>query len=79
MNKENKKPKIKVKSLGRTIKMLYEFSPAMVIITAVCIVFSAAVSSIPAVFQQKAFRSFPPSQKMKELSHVPRIFINCAL
>ena len=53
MNKENKKPKIKVKSLGRTIKMLYEFSPAMVIITAVCIVFSAAVSSIPAVFQQK--------------------------
>ncbi len=53
MNNEKKKPKIKLKSLGRTIKMLYEFSPALVIITAVCIIFSAAVSSIPAVFQQK--------------------------
>ncbi len=53
MNNEKKKPKIKIKSLGRTIKMLYEFSPALVIITAVCIIFSAAVSSIPAVFQQK--------------------------
>ena len=58
MNKENKKPKIKVKSLGRTIKMLYEFSPAMVIITAVCIVFSAAVSSIPAGLQLKILSVF---------------------
>lgn len=53
MTKETKKPKIKMKSLSRTIKMLFDFSPALVTLTAICIVFSAAVSSIPAVFQQK--------------------------
>lgn len=52
MTKETKKPKIKMKSLSRTIKMLFDFSPALVTITAICIVFSAAVSSIPAIFQQ---------------------------
>ena len=53
MTKETKKPKIKMKSLSRTIKMLFDFSPSLVTITAVCILFSAAVSSIPAVFQQR--------------------------
>ena len=47
------KKKINFSALGRVIKMLYQAYPSLVIITAICILFSAAVSAIPGVFIQK--------------------------
>ena len=40
-------------SLGRILRLLIEFYPRLVPLTAVCIIFSAIVSSIPSVFVQK--------------------------
>ena len=45
--------KIDFKVLGRVIKFLVKSFPILVPIAAFCIVFSAGVSAIPAVFQQK--------------------------
>ncbi|MBQ0111375.1 MAG: ABC transporter ATP-binding protein [Oscillospiraceae bacterium] len=45
--------KIDMSVLGRVIKMLFKSYPVMLPLTCVCIVFSAAVSSIPAIFIQK--------------------------
>ena len=47
------KPKVDPRVLGRVIKLLYDSYPVLVIITAICIVFSAVVSSIPALFLQQ--------------------------
>lgn len=47
------KPKVDPRVLGRVIKLLYDSYPALVTITAICIVFSAIVSSIPALFLQR--------------------------
>ena len=47
------KPKVDPRVLGRVIRLLYDSYPALVIITAICIVFSAIVSSIPALFLQQ--------------------------
>lgn len=44
---------IKTDALGRVLKMLMKFYPVLVPLTAFCILFTAAVSSIPAIFQQK--------------------------
>ena len=41
------------KSMARAIKMLTEYDPVLFPVTVVCILFSAATSSIPAVFVQK--------------------------
>ena len=40
-------------SLGRILRLLIEFYPRLVPLTAVCIIFSAIVSSIPSIFVQK--------------------------
>ncbi len=45
--------KEKRKSLGRLLKMLWQFYPVLVPLTAVCILFSAIISSIPATFTQR--------------------------
>lgn len=50
------RPKADPKILGRVIKLLYESYPALVVITAICIVFSAVVSSIPALFLQEVIK-----------------------
>ena len=47
------KPKVDPRVLGRVIKLLYDSYPVLVIITAICIVFSAVGSSIPALFLQQ--------------------------
>jgi len=43
----------KGRSLGRVIKMLWGYYPVLVPLTALCILFSAAVSSMPALFNQR--------------------------
>ncbi|MBE6615918.1 MAG: ABC transporter ATP-binding protein [Ruminococcaceae bacterium] len=43
----------KRKSLGRLLKMLWQFYPVLVPLTGLCILFSAVVSSIPATFTQR--------------------------
>ena len=48
-----KKPADAAQSLGRIVKMLREFFPKLLPVTLVCILFSSATSSIPAVFMQK--------------------------
>ncbi len=45
--------KMNFKSLGRVIKLLFKSYPALIPITMVCILLSAVVSSIPAIFMQK--------------------------
>ena len=52
MNKMNNKS-FNAASLKRTVKMLYGFYPKLVILTVICIIFSAVASSIPAIFVQK--------------------------
>ena len=45
----------KASSIKRIFKMLIEFYPVLVPVTAVCIVFSAIVSVLPAIFTQKIY------------------------
>ena len=45
----------KSSSIKRIFKMLIEFYPVLVPVTAVCIVFSAIVSVLPAIFTQKIY------------------------
>lgn len=52
-NMKMPKREINFKSLGRVVKMLFKFYPRLVTLTILCIIFSAVVSSIPAVFTQK--------------------------
>ena len=47
------RPKLDFATLGRVIKLLFHFYPRLIPLTIFCIVFSAIVSSIPAIFQQK--------------------------
>lgn len=48
-----RKPGEALKSLKRIVKMLFKFYPVLVPVTIFCIIFSAGVSAIPAVFVQK--------------------------
>ena len=48
-----KKPALNMAVLGRVLRELYRAYPVLVPVTAVCIVFSAIVSAIPAIFTQK--------------------------
>ena len=47
------KPKLKKGAVKRTLKMVFQFYPVRVPIIIFCILFNAAVSSIPSVFMQK--------------------------
>ncbi len=53
MKNKSEKRKINAGSLVRVMKMLLGYYPVLVPLTGICIIFSAAVSSIPAIFQQK--------------------------
>ena len=54
MNKQKgAKPSLNMGTLKRVLSYLYKSYPVMVPVTAICIVFSAIVSSIPAIFTQK--------------------------
>ncbi len=57
MNKQksNQLPrrKLDIGTLWRVIRLLFQFYPRLIPLTIFCIVFSAIVSSIPAIFQQK--------------------------
>ncbi len=57
MSKQQKKrPPMNFAVLGRVIKLLYQFYPRLIPIVAVCIVCSATVASIPAIFTQKVLK-----------------------
>ena len=47
------KPKIKMGTLGRIFKLLLKSYPVLLPLTAVCIIFSAATATAPAIFQQQ--------------------------
>lgn len=51
----NKPPKMKFKKnvFSRTIKMLFGYYPVLAPVTVICILFSAGISAIPAIFTQK--------------------------
>ena len=56
MNKQKgKKPSLDMRTLKRVLSYLFKFYPVMVPLTGVCIVLSAIVSAVPAVFMQKVF------------------------
>ncbi len=48
-----KNKKIKKGTLGRLVRMIWEFYPVMLPLTLVFIVFNAAVSAVPSIFMQK--------------------------
>ena len=45
--------KIDVKLLGRVVKQLFSYYPVMMPISVACIIFSAIVATIPAIFLEK--------------------------
>ena len=45
--------KINFGMLKRVLKMLYSYYPVLLPLTAFCIIFSAAISAVPAIFQQQ--------------------------
>lgn len=47
-----KRKKVKKGIIGRLLKTIREFYPVMMPVTIVCVIFSAVVSSIPAIFMQ---------------------------
>jgi len=49
------RPKAKKGTLKRVLKSVFSFYPRLLPLTLVCIVFSAAVSSVPSLFMQKVF------------------------
>ncbi len=49
--------KLNVKTLGRTIKLLFGFYPVLAPVTCVCILFSAVASAIPGLFIQQVIES----------------------
>ena len=49
--------KLNIKTLSRTVKMLFGFYPVLAPITCVCILFSAVASAIPGLFIQKVIES----------------------
>ena len=53
MKQMNKKQMKKGCALARTIRMLFQAYPALVPLTALCIVFAAVVAALPAIFQQQ--------------------------
>ena len=55
MNKyaEQRKPGDAAKSMARLVKMLRGFYPKLFPVAVVCILFSSATSSVPAIFLQK--------------------------
>ncbi len=52
-NMARPKPKLNPDTLKRVLKMLYESYPVLLPITLVCIVFSAIVNTMPAIFNQQ--------------------------
>ena len=54
--KENTPPKANLAVLPRVLKLLYQSYPCLIPMTALCIVFSAVVSSLPAIFTQKVLK-----------------------
>lgn len=56
MNGKPPKRKMNFGVLGRVLKLLHSFYPALLPIAAICIVLSAIVSAIPAIFTQKVIK-----------------------
>ena len=50
--KQGQKPQADLSSLGRAVKLFFSFYPVLAPLTIVCILFAAAVSSIPSLFIQ---------------------------
>ena len=64
MTMKNKGPnRAKKGTLGRLIKTLFEFYPVKMPIVLFCIIFSAVVSSIPAIFMQNVIAIVETSWK----------------
>ena len=65
-----KNKKVKKNIIGRLLKTMKEFYPVMFPLTIVCIIFSAVVSSIPAVFMQNIIAIVEESWKDGDWSAV---------
>ncbi len=62
----NGKRKIDFKALGRVVKLLFESYPGLLPIAMFCMIFSAAVSAIPAIFTQKIINIVDEALKAKQ-------------
>lgn len=71
MKNDSVKPKTNKKStIKRILKMLIEFFPVLIPVTAVCIIFSAIVSVIPALFTQKIYEIIGNSDNFGKWDYV---------
>ena len=62
-NAKHQKPKFNPGTLKRLIKMLFRYYPVMLPIAIGCIVFTAIVSAIPAIFMQQVIEAIDTAQK----------------
>lgn len=70
-----KNKKVKKGIIGRLLKTIHEFYPVMMPVTIVCIVFSAIVSSVPAIFMQNIIAVVEDNWKESDWSSIaPKIF-----
>ncbi len=65
---QNKKPKFNKNTFFRVIRLLFKYYPVLVPLTALCIVFSAAVSSIPSLFVQRVLQAVDTALKTGDLN-----------
>ncbi|HBH94364.1 MAG TPA: ABC transporter [Ruminococcaceae bacterium] len=72
------KPKLKKGAVKRTLKMVFQFYPVRVPIIIFCILFNAAVSSIPSVFMQKIIGIIEESWKSGDWAAVSGEIISIA-
>jgi len=63
---KNGKRKIDFKALGRVVKLLFESYPKLLPVVIVCMVFSAMVSAVPALFTQKIINILDEALKSKQ-------------
>ncbi len=54
-NPSGKRPPVRKGVLGRVIKSVFHFYPAMMTVALLCIIFNAVVSSLPSIFMQQIF------------------------
>ncbi len=68
MSQGKPRPKAKKGTLGRVLKILIKSYPVLIPLTTACIILSAVVSSIPAVFTQKVIKVITDSLESGNMS-----------
>ena len=66
-------------TLKRVIKLLFSYYPVLMPLTLLCIIFSAGVSAIPAIFQQQIIADIEIWYKTGDWEAASKVIIHCAV